>query len=306
MKDTEKLNSATSFKTGDVAGGNYIEHIYNGNPKVFQSGVFQGSLKSPFPKTAQKVLFLFAHPDDEQYMAGSIQKMIANGHNIYVAYTTSGQNGTDVTGTYPSGSIALRDAREAEAIASLTNLGVNPVNIYALRGDSDSKNVPLITTELANRLATDGIEVDCIITFDDVGVYWNGDPDLAGAEHAVCQLIGLEYYRLTSFIDAIYYFTIPKSDIDTDAGTDLTDVEGASVAIKDSLVDWHYYLSTTENTNKKAVLDYHVTQYIDPTKSLIKSHYDSRPFEYFSFGYGKLKNQDDYNQGDYLKMLFRQ
>lgn len=285
---------------GDQASGNYISFpASGGNPSMYVNNVFVGPLKSPIPQTQETVLFLFAHPDDEQYMAGTIQKLIAIGHLVYVAYTTSGKNGDDKTGLYGSGTQALADARELEAISSLTNLGVNPARIYALRGDDDALNIPLIVSELSSRLTTDGVTVDAIITFDNVGVYDNN-------EHKVCQRAAID---LLPNLKAVYYFTVPQSDIDTTlpaAQGDLTlDSGSVSRATNDGLVSLRYTLSAGEITKKQAVIDYHVTQYEEPTITALKNHYNVKPYEYFVCGAASLNTNDESTPRDYLKMLFR-
>ena len=242
----------------------------------------------------QNILFLFAHPDDEQYMAGTIQQLITSGQEVYVAYTTSGKNGTDVTGTYPTGSDELGLAREQEAANSLTSLGVDLYKIYALRRDDDSLIINTLLSSLASVLSNDGIVVDAIITFDRVGVYGNQD-------HAACQRVGLEYFRLTDTTKAIFFFTVPESDIDEENLTDIT----LGNATDDKFVDFIHILSTAQNNAKKSVLDFHVTQYEDPFKSSIKSHYTNRPYEYICTGNAKIRGLGE-DPLQYLYSIYRQ
>ena len=248
--------------------------------------------------TNLNVLFLLAHPDDEQYLAGAIQQSIANGNTCYVAYTTIGKNGTDVRGiiTDPD---ELGAARVAEAQTALATLGVDTgvdSTVYALLQDDNATDVPILLSELTTRLATDNVDIDVMFTFDDVGVYGKN-------EHYVLQEVGLRYYQETDSVKALYYFTIPVSDViqsyDLPANTapDITlGYEPAPIddtvthATPDNLVTHQYKLTASQSALKQGVLDIHVTQYEDPTKTQIQNHLAYRPFEYYVQANAKLNN----------------
>ena len=244
--------------------------------------------------SAQKILFLFAHPDDEQYMAGTIQEFLSLGHTVYVAYSTSGANGTDLTGLYPTPEL-LGPARELEAVSSLTNLGVTLGNILPLRQDASGSDAIIIRDQLITDLAGAGISgIECIISFDHGGIYGTG----AGVEHSACQLSAISYFRMTDSVKSCIYFTIPTSDID-DTGGDLT--QGNSV--NDNEVDAFLTLTAGQVTKKQDVIDYHVTQYAGAGATTIKNHFSSRPYEYFKNGQERL-NAGNFSNREYLKMIF--
>ena len=60
------------------------------------------------------ILAVFAHPDDETFIGGLLAKYAAEGHDVYLALTTSGQMGAANT-NIPKGE-RLGAAREEEAV----------------------------------------------------------------------------------------------------------------------------------------------------------------------------------------------
>jgi LmbE family N-acetylglucosaminyl deacetylase len=246
----------------------------------------------------QTILFLLAHPDDEQFQAGTIQQLIANGHSVYVVYTTSGREGEDVRGIITD-KTALGIAREAEATVALNSLGVATDHIVFLRLDNTYPEVTDISAILFNLvqvIATAGITVDCIVSFDDVGIYGKD-------EHIYAGYAASQYYLLGG-CDRILRFTVPWSDADQLNGFALTVDQQSMInhAVNDSTVDSYYKLTAPQIVLKQGVIDAHVTQFIDPIKTDLKDHYEQRPYEYFITGFENIA-ESVRSTKDYLKIL---
>lgn len=95
----------------------------------------QFSCKSDEIISNNNILIVVAHPDDETIASGTIAKLIDRGYSVSVTYTTSGDDGQDVSGQGLSGA-ALAKEREEEARKSLKGLGVGNPPIFLKFPDS--------------------------------------------------------------------------------------------------------------------------------------------------------------------------
>lgn len=243
----------------------------------------------------QKVLFIFAHPDDEQWQVGTIKQLIDNGHIVYVAYSTSGKYGTDVRGiiTDPT---ELATAREIEAATSLNSIGVPVERVIALRLDDSPNSINVIFQNLLTDLSIKGVTMDCVISFDDIGVYNKDD-------HITCGFVASRMY-LEGHTNRLIRFTVPKSDYDQINDVDITKLNntGTSYAPSDSVVGLYYDLTPSQITAKQGVIDIHVTQFDTATADLLKTHYNIRPYEYFVTSFDRLE-KDRLSNSKYLTEL---
>lgn len=77
---------------------------------------------------SERVLVIAPHPDDEVLgCGGTIAKLAAGGHDIRIAYLTSGESGSD---SIPEAQ--LGPMREDEARAAISALGADPANLVFL------------------------------------------------------------------------------------------------------------------------------------------------------------------------------
>lgn len=100
-------------------------------------------------RSATRVLVFAPHPDDEVLgCGGSVAKLTANGTRVHVAYLTSGEHGS---GIVPSAELGR--ARESEASAAVSLLGVDPGDVTFMRlGDGQLSPYDLAQAEEVIRL----------------------------------------------------------------------------------------------------------------------------------------------------------
>lgn len=99
-------------------------------------------------------LFIFAHPDDEVYTAGLMNRLCKAGKNVMAAFVTSGDAGVNAAD------------REAELAWSMSAIGIPDHNIKKLRVPelSLTESLPSALAVLSE-MATSA-EVECIIGMD--------------------------------------------------------------------------------------------------------------------------------------------
>lgn len=115
-----------------------------------------------------EVLVTVAHPDDETLISGTLAKLINRGCDVTVVYTTSGDDGPDMTGRELQGN-ALAQVREKEAHTSLDHIGVvNPPVFLKFPDGKVWENSELIRDTLI--LIFNQLNPCIIITFGPDGV----------------------------------------------------------------------------------------------------------------------------------------
>lgn len=120
----------------------------------------------------QHVLAVFAHPDDETWISGTLALLANRGITVTPIYATSGEAGQDFSGANLTGP-ALADIREAEAIKASQALGLSaPVFLRYPDGDVEGHRTQIREQLVRIINATDPIGV---VTFDPGGV--TGHPD---------------------------------------------------------------------------------------------------------------------------------
>lgn len=118
------------------------------------------------------VLAVFAHPDDETWISGTLAKLASSGLKVIPLYVTSGDAGSDYSGANLSG-LALAKAREVEAINATQILGLSdPVFLRF----PDSK-VGSYRAEIHNKLNTMIAELKpvAVMTFGADGITGHTD-----------------------------------------------------------------------------------------------------------------------------------
>ncbi|VAW59704.1 hypothetical protein MNBD_GAMMA08-279 [hydrothermal vent metagenome] len=79
-------------------------------------------------KNTIRVLLVFAHPDDETWMKGTIAKLVNDGYILHLIYVTSGDKGSDRSGRGLKDGLLAKE-REKKVINALGTLGVlNNIN----------------------------------------------------------------------------------------------------------------------------------------------------------------------------------
>ncbi len=116
-----------------------------------------------------KAVLVFAHPDDEIYMLGTICKLVDADWDVRVIYSTSGRDGTDIRGILESGTLELMEHRESESIAALSILGIAEQNISFLRLDDFSSDDMVLIDTLLPIFSQE--EPDLVFSFGPEGGY---------------------------------------------------------------------------------------------------------------------------------------
>jgi LmbE family N-acetylglucosaminyl deacetylase len=113
-----------------------------------------------------------AHPDDETWVSGTLAKLADRGLVIIPVYITSGDKGSDRSGSGLTG-MALAKVREAEAISASKALGLfSPI----FMGFADGK-VNLQVQQVSEELELLKVHYDpiMIFTFEAMGITGNKD-----------------------------------------------------------------------------------------------------------------------------------
>lgn len=154
------------------------------------------------------ILFLHAHPDDEAiFTGGTIARLSAEGHHVFVAFATNGELGID------NGAGPLKRIRIEEAHESCSILGVRDITFLGYRDsgyqvdnfhpDSFAKcNINDAALELLRFI--EGRNIDTIAFDDKNGIY--GHPDHIKSHQLgmyVSELAGFKH-RFTFTVDREY------------------------------------------------------------------------------------------------------
>ena len=120
----------------------------------------------------RNVLAVFAHPDDETWISGTLSKLAYSGLTVTPVYATSGDAGNDYTGDDLTGK-ALAENRETEAIKATKALGLStPIFLRYPDGKVDQyySQIQDKLTGIMNEL-----EPIAVVTFGEDGVTGHAD-----------------------------------------------------------------------------------------------------------------------------------
>ncbi len=118
-------------------------------------------------KETKNVLAVFAHPDDETWVSGTLSKLAYRGLTVTPVYVTSGDAGSDYSGAKLTGQ-ALAKIREAEALKATSALGLSaPVFLRYPDGKVDR-----YYSEISDKLTSiiDELEPIAVVTFGADGI----------------------------------------------------------------------------------------------------------------------------------------
>jgi LmbE family N-acetylglucosaminyl deacetylase len=128
-----------------------------------------------------KLLFVYAHPDDETLGTGpTAAKYAAEGVEVYLVTATHGERGWQGNPAGDPGETALARIRESELLAAARVLGIKEVNfLNYIDGDLDQAPPAEVVEQLVSHMRR--IRPDVVVTFAPDGAY--GHPD----HIAICQ-----------------------------------------------------------------------------------------------------------------------
>lgn len=134
----------------------------------------------------ERVLFVFAHPDDESLACGgTIARLVGRGHAVTLASVTRGQHGYSATTQHLSRD-ELGTLRGEELRAAARILGVTDVRLLDHRDGLFPWSDPAPLVADLRRLADD-VGPDLVVTFGEDGLYWH--PDHCEVYRRVCDCL---------------------------------------------------------------------------------------------------------------------
>ena len=144
---------------------------------------------APLPKPSAPVLFIFAHPDDEIFIAPLAAALARRGVPMVVAFATQGERGAPPDGSVAAGP-GLAVIRRAEAGCSAAILGIAPPRFLGFQDGSLGDRVQPTNA----RLTALGTAIRALVT--DVGpraiVTWGPDGGYGHPDHRLVSAVTTE------------------------------------------------------------------------------------------------------------------
>jgi LmbE family N-acetylglucosaminyl deacetylase len=159
------------------------------------------------PKT---VLAIFAHPDDEVFVAPALARAAREGEEITVVYATSGDQGPGVSNMERGA--ALAELREGEARCSTQALGASET-IFLRHGDGTLGTLAHHPESSARKLTQD---LQAILSEGDydIVVTWGPDGGYGHADHRMVSAVATQLVQaMDSGRPSLLYPGIPKGTL---------------------------------------------------------------------------------------------
>ncbi|MGV8984394.1 PIG-L family deacetylase [Clostridium sp.] len=214
-----------------------------------------------------KIMGIFAHPDDEFGMAGTIVKAISLGIEISLVCATKGEAGKIRNEKQKQlKNMSTSQIREEEYLEACNRIGISKCCFLGLE-DGNSKNWDK-KTAISDLI--DVIEQECptlIFSFDLNGI--NGHPDHKALSHIcqkVCSMKGIELIQITKFPETYVkkkLWWLPRN-----AKKRLMN----KICVKDDRVTAVYKLNKEELLKKLSILDVYRSQFPDEKNKYFKQH----------------------------------
>ncbi|NRD72362.1 PIG-L family deacetylase [Shewanella sp. VB17] len=136
------------------------------------------------------VMVIFAHPDDETWISGTLAKLVANDVAVIPVYVTSGDAGSDYSGQNLSGA-KLAQVREKEAMTASQILGLEPPHFLRFPDGKTHLHHQRIA-ELLSKIVTRKKPL-AIFTFAEGGITDNRD------HKTIHKLVSVHFSALVSY-----------------------------------------------------------------------------------------------------------
>ncbi|WP_064093050.1 PIG-L deacetylase family protein [Rossellomorea aquimaris] len=201
----------------------------------------------------QKLLAIFAHPDDEIMVAGTLHKLAEDGVDITSLYLTRGEAGP--TGNLvPQEKLGAERTKEMKEVAKI--LEINQLQIFDYPDGGLQNEDPAVIKKTITK-AIQKSKPSIIITFDDkLGLYGHSDHLLTGKY--VKEVLVDDAYTVRH----LYQMTLPQPMIDTALKISTTFKERYPKNPEDGLPKPTVAIKmASEAKEKKAVVEAHKTQW---------------------------------------------
>lgn len=145
---------------------------------------------------AKRVMAIFAHPDDEQLVAGLLVTAKAEGAELAMITATRGEAGTQMPKVVHQQHLGI--IRTAEALKNSYALGVDTHEVWPMPDGALERDVPFLALAAEITKAFHRFEPDLVVTFwPESGATGHRDHMRIGlaAQHAVRQFDGIHVYR---------------------------------------------------------------------------------------------------------------
>lgn len=214
-----------------------------------------------------KIMGIFAHPDDEFAMGGTIVKAISLGIEISLVCATKGEAGKIRNEKQKLlKTMSISQIREEEYLDSCNKLGVSrSFNLGLEDGNSKNWNEKKVISDII-----DVIEKECpthIFSFDMNGV--NGHPDHKALAHIcqkACLINGIELIQITRFPETYVkkkLWWLPQNTKKSLMNR---------ICTKDEMVTAVFKLNKEELLKKLSILEVYRSQFPDERNRYFKQH----------------------------------
>ncbi|MDW3098019.1 MAG: PIG-L family deacetylase [Alphaproteobacteria bacterium] len=145
---------------------------------------------------AKRVMAIFAHPDDEQLVAGLLVAAKAEGADLGMITATRGEAGTQMPKIVHQQHLGI--IRMAEALKNSYALGIDAHEVWPMPDGALERDVPFLSLAAEITKAFHRFEPDLVVTFwPESGATGHRDHMRIGlaAQHAVRQFDGIHVYQ---------------------------------------------------------------------------------------------------------------
>ena len=173
-------------------------------------------------KEDKNVLAVFAHPDDETWISGTLSQLAYRGLKVTPVYVTSGDAGKDYSGANLTGE-ALAKSRETEAIKATTALGLSTPIFLRYPDGKISRYHSEISEQLTSII--DKLKPIAVVTFGKDGITGHMDHISVGEIAQVISPTNIVYFAVSQSRAELFTeyaskhgipFNIPKPVVDAD------------------------------------------------------------------------------------------
>ncbi len=148
----------------------------------------------------QKLVAIFAHPDDEAFGPGGTLALYSKTHDVHLICVTHGESGNNHNGD----TIGLGNIREKELLSSANILGIKKV-LFLNHTDGTLSNNMYKDIARDIRQITDELKPEIFMTFDERGVSGHID------HIAVAMITQYLFYRL-DYVKTLMLFCISEEE----------------------------------------------------------------------------------------------